>query len=83
MSTPKKNKFDFATPEIRQKFINEIIGFFQTERGEEIGIIGAEAILDFVVDLMGPEIYKKATLDVKSLLKQKMTDIELEIDSLT
>ncbi len=82
MSTPKKNKFDL-TPEAREKYINEIIGFFQTVRGEKIGIISAGEILDFILDLVGPEIYKKGATDAKKLLKQKLLDLEIEIDSLT
>lgn len=82
MSTPKKNKFDL-TPEAREKYINEIIGFFQTERGEEIGIIAAGNVLDFVLELVGTEIYRKGISDSKNLIKQKLLDLDLELSSLT
>lgn len=82
MATPKKNKFDL-TPETREKYINEIIGFFQEERGEEMGIIAAGNVLDFILDLVGMEIYRKGITDSKKLIKQKLLDLEVELDSLT
>ena len=78
----KKNKFEFESEATREKFINEIIGYFETEMGQEIGIIAAGNILDFFVDLMGPEFYKKGIGDAKKLLRQKLADLDIELDSL-
>jgi len=71
MAQTKKNKLDFATEEQRTKFIKDIIGFFQDERGEEIGYIAAEKVLDFFTHSMGEEIYQKALNDAKKLLKSR------------
>lgn len=78
----KKNKFDL-TPVAREKYINEIIAYFQDERGEEIGVIAAGNTLDFILDLTAEEIYNKGVADAKKILKEKLVDIEIELDSLT
>ena len=79
----KKNRFDFESEELKIKYINEIIGFFQSERNEEIGYIAAENILDFFLQTMGEEIYKKAIKDCKKLLKERLEDLEVELDILS
>jgi len=79
----KKNKLDFESEELKAKYIKEIIGFFQNERNEEIGFIAAEKVLDFFLQTMGEEIYKKAIKDCKKLLKEKIDDLEVELDILT
>ncbi len=82
MTATKKNKFDFDSDESRQKFLNEIIAFFDSERDEKIGIIAAEQILDFFVENLGDQIYKKAIGETKSLLKEKMDELEVDLDLL-
>ena len=79
----KKNKFDFESEERKTKYINEIIGFFQDERNEQIGFIVAEKVLDFFLQTMGEEIYKKAIKDCKKLLKERLEDLEVELDILS
>ena len=79
----KKNKFDFGPEELKKKYLNEIIDFFQNERNEEIGFIAADKILDFFIQTMGEEIYKKAIKDCKKLLKERFEDLEIELDILT
>ena len=60
----RENTFDFS-PEEKKKMQEEIIYFFQEEREEDLGIIGAETILDFFLDVLGETIYNKALDDVK------------------
>ena len=82
MTQTKKNKFNFDSDEKKTKFINDTIGFFQNERGEEIGYIAADQILDFFLQALGEEIYKMALKDVNKLLKSRFEDIEVELDML-
>jgi uncharacterized protein (DUF2164 family) len=79
----KKNKFDFATDEMKKKYLNDIIGFFQNERGEEIGVIAAEEILTFFIDTVGEEIYQKGITDCKKVVKEGMNNIEADLDMIT
>lgn len=80
--TKKLNKFECVSEEVKTKYINEIIGFFHDERGEEIGYIAAEKVLDFVMQIMGEEIYKKAINDCKKLLKERNDELEIELELL-
>lgn len=70
-----KNTFDFS-PEEKKKMQEEIIYFFQEEREEELGIIGAETILDFFLDVLGETIYNKALDDVKLWLTGNVENME-------
>lgn len=70
-----KSTFDF-TPEQRKKMQEEIIYFFQEERDEELGIIGAETILDFFLDILGETVYNKALDDVKLWLTRNAENME-------
>ncbi len=79
----KKNKFEFESEEKKAKYLNEIIAFFHKERDEEIGLIAAERILDFFLETMGEEIYKKAIKDCKKLLNERMEDLDIELDILS
>ena len=68
MTQQKKNKFDFDSEEKRQQYLNKIISYFQTERNEVIGVVAAQKILDFFLETMGEEVYKKALTDAQKLL---------------
>lgn len=83
MTQKKKNKFDFESEEVRQKYIKEVIGFFYTERGEELGVLAAEKVLDFFIEKIGEEIYRKALKDAKKLLRERIDDLEVELDLLS
>lgn len=78
----KKNKFDFNSEELKRKYLNDIIGFFLDTRNEEIGFVAAEEVLDFFMQTFGEEIYRMAVKDCKKLLKERLEDIEIELDLL-
>lgn len=65
------------------QYIQKIIGFFRDVRAEEIGVIAAEEILDFCLETIGDDLYKKAVADCKKIVKTKVEDIEFELDSIT
>lgn len=79
----KKNKFEFSSDEQKQKYLNEIIGYFHDERGEEIGLIAAQKFLDFFLDKFGDEIYHKAVNDCQKIIKEKASDLDIELELLT
>ncbi len=74
---------DFDSEEKRAKYVKEVMGFFQKERDEEIGFIAAGEILDFFLNTIGEEIYKMAIGDAKKLLKERMEDLEINLDILS
>ncbi|EKD24007.1 MAG: hypothetical protein ACD_81C00131G0010 [uncultured bacterium] len=83
MTKKRSQKFDFVTEEKRMDALKAITAFFQDERDEEIGIIAAGEILDFFLQTIGDDVYKKAVGDVKKLLKERMDDLDIELDLLT
>ncbi len=76
-------KSHFIKEEKRAEYIKKIIGFFATERNEEIGVVAGGELLDFLLEDIGKEIYKKGALDAKKLVKEKMEDLEMELDLLS
>ena len=76
----KRSKKIELSQEDKRDYLEEIISYFKNERNEKIGLVAAEDILDFFMDIIGDKIYKKATNDIKKLLKERMEDIEIELD---
>ena len=75
MSRYDKIKF---TSEEKKRMIEEIQEFFREERDENLGIIGAEDILNFVINTLGEEIYNKALDDARIWFKRNMENIEAD-----
>ena len=70
-----KNTFCIS-PEQKKQMQEEIVYFFKEERGEELGIIGSETVLDFFLDILGDTIYNKALDDVKLWLTRNVENLE-------
>lgn len=77
----RKNKFELS-PEEKKKMQEEIIYFFQEERDEKLGVIGAETILDFFLDVLGDTIYNRALDDVKLWLARNVENMESDFYAL-
>ncbi len=56
--------------------------YFREERGEEIGDLAAEFLIDFMIKQMGPFIYNQAIEDVQAVLNQKMAALEEDVYAL-
>ncbi|KKU50917.1 MAG: hypothetical protein A3A28_01585 [Candidatus Sungbacteria bacterium RIFCSPLOWO2_01_FULL_47_32] len=79
MSTLKR-AWDFLSDEQRRTVIDEIIGYFATEKNETIGVVAAENILDFFLQSAGNAIYNKALDDIKPFLASELESTLLNID---
>lgn len=77
-----KRKGDRLSEENRNRIINEIIHYFDSERDEEIGRIAAEQLLNFFQETMGSEIYNQGIQDAKSTLKNRFEDLQFDLDEL-
>lgn len=62
--------------------ISRIQSYFHNERDEEIGNLGAQFLLDFVIKEFGPYFYNQGVDDAITMLNQKFTFIEEEIEAL-
>jgi len=70
------------TREEQNKLINDIQLFFRDERNEEIGIIAAEAVMEFFLENLGAFIYNKSLDETKIWFSKRMEDIEIDFDIL-
>ncbi|WP_078410184.1 DUF2164 domain-containing protein [Priestia abyssalis] len=68
--------------EQKNRMIADIQRFFEEERGEEIGELAAESVLEFVKEHLGPHFYNQAIKDTKELIEQKMLSIEEDLYAL-
>jgi uncharacterized protein (DUF2164 family) len=77
----KENKyFEFESELKKQEFLKEIIGFFETERNEEIGIIAAEEVSNFFLDSLGKEIYNKGLKDARASIHEKIEEFDANVE---
>lgn len=74
----EKNKFSniTLTSEEKKLLMNEIKNYFYEERGEEIGVIASESVLDFFMNTIGKSIYNKALDDAKIWFDNKIGNLE-------
>ena len=61
--------------EQKKHLISEIEAFYLDVRGEEIGIIEEEQILELFCEHMAPIIYNKALDDIQNWYKQQMENL--------
>lgn len=75
-----KRAWGYLSKEQRRATVDEIIGFFLSERNETIGVVAAENILDFFLQTAGSTIYNSAIDDVKPFLTKEFEDMLVNID---
>lgn len=65
------------TDPIREQIIYDLQTFFQEEREEHLGNIGAELLLQFILKEVGPMIYNQALIDAHDLMTEKIDALYL------
>ena len=68
--------------EQKDEIVESVKEFFEMERSESIGDIGAEQLIDFMLKELAPYVYNKALTDARQVVMQKMASIEDELYSL-
>ncbi len=68
--------------EQKMHIIRQIQQYFRDERGEEIGDLAAEFLIDFMIQQLGPVLYNQAIDDVQAVLNQRMAAFEEDVDAL-
>ena len=74
--------WDILSKEKKNNLIREIITYFQKERDFEMGVLAAEETLDFFLEALGRDIFNQAIYEAKTTLKQKLEDLEVDLDVL-
>lgn len=67
----------------RRGMVRELQAWLREERDEDVGELAAGFILDFVLDLAGPDLYNAALTDAARAFREHAEIVEAEIASLT
>jgi uncharacterized protein (DUF2164 family) len=73
-----KRKWDLLSEKEREKAINDLIDFFETEKDEKIGVVAAEEILDTLLQSSATIIYNKAIKDTIDFIRERFEDIAID-----
>jgi uncharacterized protein (DUF2164 family) len=63
------------TKENKEYMIKLIKNYFNNERNEDLGDLGAALILDFFVDKLAPEFYNQGINDCHAYMNDRVEDI--------
>lgn len=61
--------------EVRVVLVESLKRYYWNERDEELSNLGAELLLDFIVNDIGPYIYNKAVEDSYSYMNERIEDL--------
>ncbi|WP_211747395.1 DUF2164 domain-containing protein [Paenibacillus sp. Marseille-Q4541] len=68
--------------EQKDQMIRLIQAYFETERGETIGDLAADGVLDFFMTELSPYVYNQALGDCRVMVNQRMVSLEEDIYAL-
>jgi uncharacterized protein (DUF2164 family) len=68
--------------EQKQAVIGHIQRFFQVERGEQLGDLAAETMLEFMLQAVGPLVYNEALKDARAVMNERLLSLEDELYTL-
>lgn len=69
-----KPKFELTKQE-KEKLVGAIQGYFEKERGEQIGDLAAMLVLEFFMEELAPVFYNKGVEDSHAYMTEKLDDI--------
>ncbi|KGK89644.1 hypothetical protein DP73_09935 [Desulfosporosinus sp. HMP52] len=61
--------------DIREQLVEDLKRYFSKERDEEIGNLGAELLLDYILDNIGPYIYNIGIADSYKYMNERVEDL--------
>ncbi|NLK94495.1 MAG: DUF2164 domain-containing protein [Clostridiales bacterium] len=82
MVRKKKSSICELSSEEKKRLIQEIQTFYYDSRGEEIGVIGSEEVLEFFIENLGNTIYNKALDDAAKWYNGMQESIQADYYSL-
>ena len=63
------------TKERREQMASDIKNFFESEREETIGDLGAGLLLDFIIEKLDPEFYNQGVYDSHKYMRESAEDL--------
>ena len=67
----------------RRAMVRELQAWLLEERDEDVGELAAGFLLDFVLDLAGPDLYNAALSDAAKAFREHADIVDAEVASLT
>lgn len=67
----------------RRALTRELQAWLRDERGEDVGELAAGFLLDFVLDLAGPDLYNTALADASRAFREHADIVEADVAALT
>ena len=67
----------------RRAMVRELQAWLLDERDEDVGELAAGFLLDFVLDLAGPDLYNAALADAAKAFREHADIVDAELASLT
>ena len=61
--------------DVRKKLVEDLKRYFSDERDEELGDLGAEILLDFIINNIGPYLYNKGIGDSYTYMNERVEDL--------
>lgn len=61
--------------EIRKELVESIKRYFWKERDEELTHLGAELLLDFIINEIGPYLYNRGIEDSYKYMNERIEDL--------
>ena len=77
-----RSSWERLSNEERNTLKEELIIFFDKERGENIGIIASEEILNHFLKSAGVKLYNKGVYDAKKALENRYNELLFDLDNL-
>ncbi len=68
-------KIEFTRDE-KERIVDQVQRYFEKELDQDLGQFDAEFLLDFFSEKMGPFYYNKGLADARSVLQNKLEDID-------
>lgn len=65
--------------EQKDKWIEDLKQYFETERGESLGMFEAEELVDYLLKMFESYLYNQAIEDTRAMLEQRMAGIEEDL----
>ncbi|MFA9262040.1 MAG: DUF2164 family protein [Undibacterium sp.] len=71
-----KRDWDVLSDDERRFALSEIVGYFEKEQNEKIGVVAAGQILDLILRMTNGPIYNRALDNVTAFLEKSLIDAD-------
>lgn len=78
----RKPAWDMLSDASKQTCLDRIVAYFFDTRGEQIGMIAAEDLLQKILECAYADAYNKGVHDTQKLVQERNADLDADIDVL-